>query len=489
VTVEPKAWLLVDLTYGDAAKGATVDYLARAEPVHTVVRFNGGPQAGHNVVTPDGRHHTFSQFGSASFLPDVLSYLSKYVLVNPLNAFREAAHLRAVGVYDAFERLVVHPDCPVITPYHVAANRLREVARGVNRHGSCGMGIGETVADSLAFPDGALRVRDLAVPSVVARKLDAARERMCQALRDVLPQRSPPSGGEGAGKAGGEPAELAELAAFSDPQLIDRYVDCAQAYVARITLGDEDWLRASVRRGVTVFEPAQGTLIDEDYGFHPHTTWSHTTLANAEALLRESDFDGEVVRIGLLRSYATRHGAGPFVPDDPAIAGGLADPYNPPGHWQGAMRCGPFDFVATRYALAVNSDVDWLAVSHLDCLDQLGGITHDWPYCRRYVHEGVLQPGLACYDGGAMVTGLRRAPRADLTHQEKLTELLMHCAPVVECVDRSGALDLIEQEAGLPVGLCAWGPTAADRAFTLPNLASRSRRNASGNSLIGGGRS
>src|SRR5919198_6502476 len=166
-----KAWLLVDLTYGDAAKGATVDFLARREPVHTVVRFNGGPQAGHNVVTPDGRHHTFAQFGSASFVPGVLTYLSRFVLVNPLNAFREAAHLRAVGAADAFDRLVVHPDCLVITPYHVAANRLREIARGAGRHGSCGMGIGETVADSLDSPDEALRARDLGRPSVVARKL------------------------------------------------------------------------------------------------------------------------------------------------------------------------------------------------------------------------------------------------------------------------------------------------------------------------------
>ena len=448
-----KAYLLVDLSFGDSSKGATVDYLARTEPVRTVVRFNGGPQAGHNVVTADGRHHTFAQFGSASFVPGVLTYLSRFVLVNPLNAFREAAHLRAVGVADAFERLVAHPDCLVITPYHVAANRLREIARGADRHGSCGMGIGETVADSLAFPDEALRVRDLGTPRVVARKLGAARERMRTALRDVLPQ----LGGVAVGGAG------AELAAFSDPQLIDGYVDCGLAYAARVALGDEDWLRARMRSGVTVFEPAQGTLIDEDYGFHPYTTWSRTTLGNAEALLRATAFGGGVVRVGLVRAYATRHGAGPFVPEDAAMTAHLRDPFNPPGDWQGAMRCGPFDFVAARYALAANPEVEWLAISHLDCLDQLDGLAHGWPFCRRYAHDGPPQHALASYDGAGRVRDLRPARRPDLVYQERLTRLLVRCAPVVERVDPSEVLDLVEQELSRPVGLCAWGPTAADR--------------------------
>jgi adenylosuccinate synthase len=450
---EPSAWLLVDLGYGDAAKGATVDYLARAEPVGTVVRFNGGPQAGHNVVTPDGRHHTFAQFGSASFVPGVLTHLSRHMLVDPLNAFREEAHLRAVGVHDAFERLAVHPDCLVITPYHVAANRLREIARGADRHGSCGMGIGETVADALAAPEAALRVAELAAPGVVARKLGATRERLRDALADVLP------------RVGGADPAGAELATFADPELIGRYADCARAYAARVALGDEGWLRARMRAGVTVFEPAQGTLIDEDHGFHPHTTWSRTTLANAEALLRATDFGGEVRRVGLVRAYATRHGAGPFVPGDAAMTARLRDPHNPPGHWQGGMRCGPFDVVATRYALAVNPGVDRLAISHLDFLDDPECAANGWPFCRRYARSGAPRPALAGYDDAGLVGDLRPAPTPDLAHQERLADFLARCAPVVERVAPAEMLDLVEQELSRPVVLCAWGPTAADRAF------------------------
>jgi adenylosuccinate synthase len=318
------------------------------------------------------------------------------------------------------------------------------------------MGIGEAVADALAVPDAALRVRDLAAPSIVAGTLAAGRERTRVALRNALSQLRE-TGVSGASD---------ELATYDDLKLIGRYVDCAQAYAARVTLGDEDWLRVRMQAGVTVFEPAQGTLIDEDYGFHPHTTWSHTTLANAEALLRATGFAGETVRVGLVRAYSTRHGAGPFVPEDAAMAAWLPDPYNQAGDWQGAMRCGPLDFVATRYALAVNPGVDWLAVSHLDCLDLLPGYSGHWPFCRRYAHAGSPQDALAAYDAAGQIANLRPAPRPDLAYQARLTALLMHCAPVVEQIDAQHLLDLVAQETGRPVGLCAWGPTAAERAFT-----------------------
>src|SRR5687768_4307317 len=369
-----QAILLIDLAFGDCGKGAVVDFLTRRHHAHTVVRFNGGPQAGHNVVTPDGRHHTFSQFGSASFLPGVLTHLSRHVLVNPLNAFAEATHLRAVGVPDALERLVVHPDCLVITPFHVATNRLRELARGPNRHGSCGMGIGETVAHSLAHPDEAVHARHLSSPHTLRHKLRATRHRLHAAVNDLLPHIA----ANGAAEAACE-----DLLTFSDPSVVDRFADAALAYAARVTIGDEDWLRARMATGVTIFESAQGTLIDEDHGFHPHTTWSHTTLANAESLLAATGFDGEVVRLGLVRAYATRHGAGPFLAEDPEMTALLPDRFNPPGAWQGAIRCGPFDAVATRYALAVNPRLDFLALSHLDSLD---AFSKGWPFARRYTH-------------------------------------------------------------------------------------------------------
>ena len=72
-----RAYIVVDLGFGDSGKGLLTDYLARHHEAGVVVRYNGGAQAGHNVVRPDGRQHTFSQFGSGTFIPGVRTYLSR----------------------------------------------------------------------------------------------------------------------------------------------------------------------------------------------------------------------------------------------------------------------------------------------------------------------------------------------------------------------------------------------------------------------------
>ncbi len=176
--------VVVDLGYGDAGKGTVVDWLCTRrcgeEPVHAVVRFNGGAQAAHNVVTADGRHHSFAQFGSGTFTPGVRTHLSRHVLVDPLALIAEAGHLAALGVRDALDRLTVDRSALVTTPYHRAANRARETARGAGRHGSCGMGVGETMAYALAHGDEALRAGDCLCPRTVRRKLTLLRDRLTE---------------------------------------------------------------------------------------------------------------------------------------------------------------------------------------------------------------------------------------------------------------------------------------------------------------------
>ncbi|MGW5010844.1 adenylosuccinate synthetase, partial [Micromonospora chalcea] len=134
--------MVVDLGYGDAGKGTVVDLLCATRQVHTVIRFNGGAQAAHNVVLRDGRHHTFAQFGAGTFRPGVRTHLARHVVVDPLALAAEADHLASVGVPDALDRLTVDGEALLATPYHRAANRAREIARGADRHGSCGLGVG-----------------------------------------------------------------------------------------------------------------------------------------------------------------------------------------------------------------------------------------------------------------------------------------------------------------------------------------------------------
>lgn len=314
--------IVVDLGYGDAGKGTVVDWLCATRDVRAVVRFNGGAQAGHNVVLADGRHHTFAQFGSGT-LRGVPTHLSRFVVVDPLALAAEAAHLERLGVADPFALLTVDRDALLATPYHAEAGRRREVARGSSRHGSCGMGVGEVMAYWLE--QGALAPRAGDPPGVLARKL--------RVLREALGVAGPP---------------------------VEDCVDAYRAFAERVRLVDSAFTARLVSSGSVVFEGAQGVLLDENWGFDPYTTWSTTTFSNAEELL------GGVgaVRLGVLRTYTTRHGPGPLVTEDPTLE--LPERHNVTGPWQGPFRLGHFDAVAHRYAAEAAGGVDLLALTHLD---------------------------------------------------------------------------------------------------------------------------
>src|SRR3989344_5023895 len=112
-----RATIVTDLGFGDAGKGTIVDFLARQGRVSAVVRYNGGAQAAHNVVTPDGRHHTFSQFGSGTFVPGVRTHLTRFVLVDPFALGSELQNLYSMGVKTASSRLTVDENALVVTPF------------------------------------------------------------------------------------------------------------------------------------------------------------------------------------------------------------------------------------------------------------------------------------------------------------------------------------------------------------------------------------
>ncbi len=412
--------IVVDLGYGDAGKGTVVDWLCSPAsgrgPARAVVRFNGGAQAAHNVVAPDGRHHTFAQFGSGTFHGGVRTHLSRHVLVDPLALIAEADHLTALGVPGALDRLTVDRRALLATPYHLAANRAREVARGAARHGSCGMGIGETMAYALGRGDDAPRVGDCADPRALRRKLSLLRDRLSDELGDL------------------------------DAPTVEACAEAFRAFAAGVRLVDDAYLPRLLHEGRVVFEGAQGVLLDEWHGFHPFTTWSTTTFANAEALLADAGLAGGARRLGVLRTYATRHGPGPFVTEDPALTASLPDRHNAPGPWQGAFRVGHFDEVATRYALEVCGGADAMVLTHLD----VARARADLRICRAYEI------------GDRRVERLPVGPPGDLDRQERLTRRLLTARPVYGRV-ASGWIETIGEELDTPVVLCSYGPTAADK--------------------------
>lgn len=422
----PNHIIVADLGYGDAGKGTVVDWLCASRPVHAVIRFNGGAQAAHTVVLRDGRRHTFAQFGSGTLRPGVRTHLSRFVVVDPLALAREADHLAAIGVPDALDRLTVDRGALLATPYHRAANRARECARGAGRHGSCGMGIGETMAYHLAHPDDAPRVADCASPSTLRRKLAALRDWLAAEFERLdVPVVDTPA---------------VNVLALDVPSVADCAAACG-AFASRISIVDSSCTAALLRAGDVVFEGAQGVLLDEWHGFHPYTTWSTTTFANADKLLAEAGMAGEAFRLGVLRVVTTRHGPGPLVTEDRALR--LADPHNPANPWQGRFRFGHFDAVAHRYASVVAGGVDGLALTHLDVVsDRL-------LLCRAYDWTADLAPG----------------PAGDLDRQEALTRRLMMTTAVYDEApgSRDGWIAAVEDAIQAPVVLTSHGPTAADK--------------------------
>lgn len=434
-------FLTADLGFGDAGKGTVVDYLARRHQAETVVRYNGGAQAAHNVVTPEGRHHTFAQFGSGSFA-GAGTHLSRFMVVNPLALVREGRALQELGERDIFSRLTVDEEALLTTPYHQAMNRLREIARGAGKHGSCGMGVGETRADFLAWGGEVPVAGDLLRRDELERKLAFVRElkrSQIAELQDRLPDSE---------------QVRAELAVF-DERALQEIVEAFLEIGRLICVVDAGYLGALLERGPVVFEGAQGVLLDESFGFHPYTTWTATTFENAETLLAEYGLAGAGRRIGILRGYMTRHGAGPFPTEDAELARLLPEQHNTTGTWQDNFRIGHMDLVAARYALDVVGGIDELALTSLDRLGPL-------PELKAAVSYGKDVPGL--YENGRLVVGEKR----QLDRQEQITRLLERCTPEYVEPGRGGYVEWVASSLGVSLGLVSRGPTALDKRETAP---------------------
>ena len=147
-------------------------------------RYNGGCQAGHNVELPDGRRHTFSQFGAGT-LAGADTYIGPHVIIDPFAMSREEKHLHDVFNINARSKQTIHPFCLISTVYHQILNRVKEQARGNNRHGSCGQGIGETRSYELKYGQDALRIADLAKFDVLQEKLYLMRIRSLEELANL----------------------------------------------------------------------------------------------------------------------------------------------------------------------------------------------------------------------------------------------------------------------------------------------------------------
>lgn len=399
---------VIDLGFGDAGKGTVVDRLCTVGDVDLVVRFSGGAQAAHRVVVGE-QEHVFHQFGSGT-LAGVPTHLAAGMLVEPFALAEEAETLGRIGVSDPFGGLSVDADCLLTTPVHAAVNRRREDLRGDSAHGSCGLGIGETAA--YALDHEAPTVGDTRDLHRLTRLLD----------RLVW-------------HYGGQVGRSLDLPSVGE--MVGVYREFGEA--VRIT--DDSPLQAALA-GRVVFEGSQGVLLDEWYGFHPHTTWSTLTPQRLRTLT------GDLSVIGVTRTYQTRHGAGPFPSVDPSWAALLPEPANGTGRYQGDFRVGPLDPILLRYAIRACGGVDALAVTHLDSLDVADTMV------RAHVLDGTVRPDLP----GPHEPDPQYRLLSTLT--DELKRSCVQLRPAATDPDRWCA-DL-EDELAIPVRYSGFGPDRAD---------------------------
>jgi len=279
------ARVIIGANFGDEGKGKVTDYYASKLGENTlVIRFNGGAQAGHTVLTPKGKRHIFSHFGSGT-LAGAKTYLSKFFVVNPIIFRREFKELKDLGVEP---QVFVDGDCFVTTPYDMILNQLLEESRGLSRHGSCGIGFNETIERSLrngykiSVSDG---------------------YEISDKLKDI--------------QNGYLPKRLKELnirevfdkwnEVKTNPNIISHYLEDLEFFRDNVIVSDPEWFR----RLNLIFEGSQGLMLDEDYGYFPHVTRSRTGLSNVCKLV--SDFGIDFFNITYVtRPYITRHGKGPL---------------------------------------------------------------------------------------------------------------------------------------------------------------------------------
>jgi adenylosuccinate synthase len=437
-----KVFMVAGLGFGDEGKGSVVDYLTVREKAHTVVRYNGGPQAAHNVVLSDGTHHTFSQFGSGS-LRGSKTHLSRFMLVEPVALLREGQALEELGM-NVFNNLTIERDAVLVTPYHRGANRLREVLRGVDRHGSCGLGIGETTSDHLLHGSQVPLAKDLLDRTTLVEKLSFIKHLKLDEFQAT----------------GVDTSDLAARDAFRWLTIPER--DVADTWIAvaeakKLAIVSSDYLPSLVKEPdkTVIFEGAQGMLLDQNWGFHPYTTWTDITFNNVYDLLSGVDaIDSldETHKIGVIRSYLTRHGAGPFPTEDIDLS--IKENHNGTGEWQGYFRRGHFDMVLFKYALDAIRGVDEVALTHVDS----------------------VRPHSMCvaYDLSKSPEGLRKfmsVPHqishntvASIQHQEELAMVLGDPSmtplywPMTEHF-----IDVLQNLARVKVGIVSKGPTAEDK--------------------------
>ncbi len=336
--------VIIGAQWGDEGKGKIVDLMS--EKADVVVRFQGGNNAGHTLVV-DGVTYKLSLLPSG-IVRGKLSVVGNGVVVDPWALRDEIGRVAALGTKVTPDVLKVSDQATLILPLHRELDHMSEEAAGKGKIGTTGRGIGPAYQDKVGRR--AIRVGDLAEKETLEAKVDNLLL-FHNALR----------------KGWGQPlVDKAELM---------KQLDEIAGFILPFAVPAWKILSEEIKQGKNLlFEGAQATMLDNDFGTYPFVT-SSNTIAGQAAVGAGVGMKNIDKVVGVVKAYTTRVGAGPF-PTELFDADG--DRIRETGREFGTVtgrprRCGWFDAVLVRQAILVNG-VQNLAVMKLDVLDDFDEI-------------------------------------------------------------------------------------------------------------------
>lgn len=345
---------IVGLQWGDEGKGKIIDILA--EKADYIVRFQGGNNAGHTVVVGD-RVFVFHLIPSGVLHKAKTCVIANGVVIDPESLLSEMDYLDKNGI-KLKSNFKISELCHIIMPYHRILDKLRESKR-TQRIGTTGRGIGPCYADKISRCG--IRAVDLLNPNVFKEKLEDNLKEKNEIFKKVY-----------------------NHPGFDFTKLYNQYLDYGKRiskYICNTTI----LLQEVVKKNKSIlFEGAQGTFLDIDFGTYPFVTSSNTT---AGGICNGSGMPPETINkvVGVVKAYTTRVGEGPFPTE---FKDELSDIIREKGREFGATtgrprRCGWFDAILVKHAVSL-SGVREVAMMKMDVLDNLKEIS----VCVSYKYKG-----------------------------------------------------------------------------------------------------
>ncbi len=342
--------VIIGTQWGDEGKGKIVDLIT--DKVSSVVRFQGGHNAGHTLVI-DGKKTVLHLIPSGILRGNVQCLIGHGVVLSMTALLKEMEELESSGV-DVKSRLKISPGCPLILPYHIELDIAREVHRGKAAIGTTGNGIGPAYEDKVARRG--LRVGDLLDEKLFTEKLKEVVDYHNFSLKNYYNQPT-----------------------VDYQKTLDEALSQANIVKPMIVDVAEELHQQMSRDENILFEGAQGALLDIDQGTYPFVTSSNTTSGGAVTGSGVGVRDIDYV-LGIVKAYTTRVGGGPFPTElDYDVTSDEGDPVGRElcsrGHEFGATtgrqrRCGWLDLVILNRSFKLNA-VSGICLTKLDVLDDL----------------------------------------------------------------------------------------------------------------------